>query len=188
MAPRTKKSSMLTGKQIQLLFVLVVGNLVVLGALAWVMVGIVSSQKDVEAIERELSVELATHRSFESMKKVLVETTRDRERLESYFIGPDDIAPILETIEGYGRQAGVVVGFDDVRVQEVGFDEVLQLTIAAEGRFSDLFYFYSILEVLPLKVSFDRVFMEKDMREDDRFVEDKWGGSFVATVESYRKN
>lgn len=144
--------------------------------------------KNVSSLVQELKIETQKEDSLKTMKKVLVSTVSLRQKLDEYFVHSDDIIFLLQDIEDLGVRTGVKVSFETVNVKDGnGLNQELSLRISTEGDFADTFYMLSLLELLPFKLSFEQVFMEKQRVGgiSDKTSESIWKGVFLITILSY---
>lgn len=72
--------------------------------------------------------------------------------LASYFVDATDPVPLFETLESYGRTAGVAVTIDTVDVKRQPDRLIVSLT--SDGSFTDLYRFVALLESAPYEFTF----------------------------------
>ena len=91
---------------------------------------------------------------FRNLRSVVADTEALREGLNEYLVSKEEIVSVIENIEGLGTHAQVSVVFDTVNVVRDSTPPFLRLQFRAGGNFESIFYFLSLLESFPLKISF----------------------------------
>lgn len=100
---------------------------------------------------------------LESLRQTVARITKDRERLDSYFLAEQDIPNFLEVIEDLGTQTNTTVTLTSVEESkwrlpnasekdEQAVYKTLVLTITAEGAWDGVFQMVSLLETFPAPV------------------------------------
>ena len=146
---------------------------------------IIKKDTKVSILAEELEIEAKKDRVLSLMKETLEDTTLERARLDSYFIENEDIVTLLEDIEILGKIAGVDLSFESV-VVDTDMEGALNLQIVTNGSFKDIYYVLTLLEVLPVKVSFGNISITKAL-EKNKEKRGQWDGSFRITILSYNK-
>jgi len=141
--------------------------------------------KDVSSLIQELESEVVKEQEFLIIKKILAATVEDREKLDAYFVRADSAVDLIERIESLGVHTGVVVSFESLAVKG-DVQNLLDLNFTTEGDFDDTLYFFSLLESLPLALSFEKVFISKNESKEPRDnIAGEWKGTFTMTVLSF---
>ena len=107
----------------------------------------------------------------------------EREKLNSYFVAPEKIVDFIEEIEALGTHTGAIVSFQAVNAKNNTFN----LQFETEGNFDDTAYFLALLESLPIKLSFERLWITKSRLIGDlpERQEQIWDGRFIVQVASF---
>jgi len=141
--------------------------------------------EDVSVLIQELESEVVKEQEFLTIKKILAATVEDREKLDAYFVRTDSAVDLIERIESLGVHAGVVVSFESLAVKG-DVQSFLDLNFTTKGDFDDMLYFFSLLESLPLALSFEKVFISKNESKDPKdTIAGEWKGSFTMAVSSF---
>ncbi len=142
-----------------------------------------------EAVNLNLSIaaEAQKEAGIESTRNILRNTAAEREKIEGYFVGSDNIVDFLEKIELMGKKSGVNLSFDSV---DIPLDErnVLRLRIGAEGSWEDDFYFLSLLENLPYKMEIEKSTIVKLTKIVSNVKTSYWRGDFTVKLLSFYQN
>ena len=146
---------------------------------------IIKKDTKVSILAEELEIEAKKDRVLSLMKETLEDTTLERAKLDSYFIENEDIVTLLEEIEILGEVAGVDLSFESV-VVDTDVEAALNLQIVTIGSFKDTYYILTLLEVLPVKISFGNISITKTL-EKNKEKRGQWRGSFRVTILSYNK-
>lgn len=152
------------------LVVLVILNLLVVGFYLFFLNSIKGRMLETALLREELNLEVLKEDRLKSTKGLALETESQRESLDRYLIGKDSIVDFIKEVEGLGALSGVdlevnsvgVEGFEIVDGTENKTIELLNLDLSTEGSWRETFYLVSLLESLPYKVSFNRLFLNKD--------------------------
>jgi len=169
---------MISHKPFKLSYRTIIIGLIILNTAALSVFGtffymIIIKQKNVSSLSQELSTESKKEQRYRSLRRILADTVTDREKLNSYFVAPEKIVDFIEEIEALGTHTGAIVSFQAVNVK----DTMLDLQFETEGNFSDTAYFLALLESLPIKLSFERLWITKRNA--------LWDGRFIIHVESF---
>ena len=146
-----------------------------------------SKGERIRAVAMELERNAAKEKEFGELRDIVGRSGGKIETLDSYFIGPPEIVALIQNIEDFAEAAGVALSFNSVSPKKDGTKEYLDLSFETGGDFSDTMYFLTLLENLSLKLSFERVFVEKQDGDKGRRAKlpGAWGGSFSVFVESF---
>lgn len=120
-----------------------------------------------------------------SLKTVLGDVKGDLKILDGRVIPKDGTVAFLDRLESVGRFAGVKMTTDALGVgaaggESDGFLEQVGLSISAEGSYSSLRYFLSLLEVLPYSITIPAVSLERGGDKSES--KNLWRGSFKITA------
>ena len=102
------------------------------------------------ALTQDSNAILAEQSQIGVIKQSLSETDARRATLDSYFVDPNNVVPFLETIEGYGKTAGVTTTFSEVQLADKPTH--LTVTVDAHGSFTNIYRFVSMLEAAPYQM------------------------------------
>ena len=161
--------------------------LVLVTAYALAFLFIQSKGERIRAVATELERNAAKEKEFGELRDIVGRSGGKIEALDSYFIGSSEIVALIQNIEDFAEAAGVALSFNSVSPKKDGAKEYLDMSFETGGGFSDTMYFLTLLENLPLKLSFERVFIEKQDGDKGRRAKlpGAWGGSFLVFVESF---
>ncbi len=111
----------------------------------------------------------------------LKKTVEERALIDSYFVqeGKVGIANFVEGVENIAELAGVSLSVNSIllkKEEDLSVVENMNLGLRVEGSWSEITYFLGFLESLPYKISFSRVYIEKDEESS------LWNGVFDISV------
>ncbi|MDP6387963.1 MAG: type 4a pilus biogenesis protein PilO [Candidatus Pacebacteria bacterium] len=162
--------------------------LVIVVSVAYIMLflNIKEKNNNISVLQNEVDSTLQREIKLRSVKNLINDTQKEREKLNLYFIADDKIVNFIEDIEEVGAYSGVSVKVTSVSIDESTsgnlnkdkISELLNLDFNIEGRFDELFYFLSMIEKLPFKIDIHRVNFEKvsnNIRAQNRSTE-PWKG------------
>ena len=125
----------------------------------------------VASLETKLASEKTKELSLKAARLLLADMGDGAPGLGSYYLGAEGVAPFIEEIEGIGRKAGIEtllihsVTLQPLAAGSIASMEELRLAVQAEGDWGEAVRFLSMLESLPLPVSFSSVTLEKRQGE-----------------------
>ena len=109
-------------------------------------------------------------------------TAINRAKLDSYFVGQDDIVQFIEAVESLSGITGGEIEIASVDLEEgsnTSAYQFLHLRLTTKGAWEEVMYFTALLEALPNHVLVERGSLE--LRYTDEEVEE-WHGSFDIKV------
>ncbi|MFH1170254.1 MAG: hypothetical protein V1704_01705 [Candidatus Vogelbacteria bacterium] len=112
-----------------------------------------------------------------ALTKILTETADARATLGTAFLSGDALISFIERLEGLARTAGVTFKLDEPKVT-VGKNASLELSFQAEGSFTGLYHFLSLLENLPYRFDWQSVAWTFNSGTT-------WSGNFSLIITSY---
>ena|SRR3989344_4486610 len=122
---------------------------------------IYSKKPSLSRLSAELSGIYEEEAYYHNLKKTISDTRAEQGALDSYFVDPDNFVPFVEEIEALGKRAGVALTVESAALTDSNRN--LALTLSAGGTFEQIFYFLSLLEAFPAKITFDRVWIAKSV-------------------------
>ena len=160
------------------LLVLLVLNLVLL--LFWSIV--FYQVTNIRAEYKSISIPLAEENSKESyvikVNRELRESETERLILDKQIVNKGDEASFLEQVEFLSAQAGA-------QLKVLAFEErggVLRLNVISRGSFRDVYYFMSLLETFPFRVTIEKGLISKEINDNGIT---KWEGNFSVILRNY---
>lgn len=147
-------------------------HLVILMSLGCILLGLSVSYIFLWQTISDGAAKLAALRMTESQEKTRVlymrgeklavrDTKDERARLDTYFMDERSVAGFLGTVESVGRELGLGIETISLGV----FEGKLRANVHAEGTFSPLARFVSLLEKMPFKLSLTRLVMSAGEEE-----------------------
>ena len=127
------------------------GCLVAVGLYVYLLESIKAAGQKAAALEAETTALALKESQVGELKKTLAANKAREPKLVSYFIDANDIVPFLETIEGYGKTAGVTVKFNSVEIKKSPAQ--LAVSVTAIGGFPAVYRFISLVEAAPYEFS-----------------------------------
>ena len=118
-----------------------------LGAYGYLFYTVQTAGAQIAQLQTETKTLEAQETEVDALKKNLAATVVSQQKLSSYFIDPANIVPLLEKLEGYGRSTNVSVQFNTVEVKSS--PSKLDISLGANGSFSDVYRFIALLESAP---------------------------------------
>lgn len=145
---------------------------------------ITTKEGRIEILSQDVEEIAIKEQKIRIMKKELNRTIVEREKIENLFISSDDIASLLQEIEGLGKDSGVAISFETVSIDN-NLDNKLRLNILAQGSFEDIFYLLLLIEQLPIKLLFENITIVKNESKEKEETYAGWEGFFNVSVLSY---
>lgn len=172
---------------------IVFSAIIALAALAvymFILLDIRDKNRSVSLILNEADIEALQDLRLRSIQKIVKDTEEQRGQINIYFVGDDEIVKFIETVELLGVLADADVEINSVNIEErrreegEENDEFLQLTFSATGEWNEVFYFFSLVELLPYNIEVKRASFESGSKEKSGI----WNGSFGITVAKSKSN
>jgi len=122
--------------------------------------------------------------NVELVNQNIIDTQKDRERIEGFFIDSESVVPFIERIEALGAEIGVETTLSDLNKQN---DSELVFTVKTVGTFQDVVLFNALLENLPFSLTLNKAHFSQmqDTQEDVENIDNIWEGNFTATLRSF---
>lgn len=152
-----------------ILFLLNLVAILVFGGVFW---HLKNKNQVLSEYENEQELILQKSLAFRSSKDVLKETEEKRERLSNFFVSSEEVADFIEKLESVGRQSGVDVNINDVKVLEIdgdSFKEDLEVNLEASGNWDSVFHYLSLIESLPYVVEIEQARLSEREAEGSNF-------------------
>jgi Tfp pilus assembly protein PilN len=127
------------------------GALLLIAVYAYLYHMIGTIGQNISLLQSQTQVLETQQSEVDQLKKNLAATQVSQQTLQSYFIDASDIVPFLETLEGYGKNANVVVKYQTVQI--AGSPAELEVALTADGSFVDVYRFIASLEAAPYEFS-----------------------------------
>jgi len=116
----------------------------------------------------------------------IVNTQKDRDRVEGFFVDEEGIVSFIERIEELGARVGVETTLSNLNVQN---NSELVFSITTAGSFQDVILFAALLENLPFSLTINKAqFSHKSGGQIGEGAEDInsiWEGNFTSTLKSF---
>jgi len=149
-------------------------------AFGWLFAEVRSTVAHVKLSTEEAQLLVIKNAHTQTVRRVVRDTQKEREELNSYFVTEEEIVGFLERIEKLQAQTGTRIDIRSVGVgAPVDKDELitpLLLTLESKGTFQDVFYTLSLLEALPTALTV------KSARITQNPTSLVWEGSFDVAV------
>ena len=146
--------------------VVLILNVVAISSYAYLFFDIKSKNEATSVLENVLNGQVSREAELRLVGDSLKETEKERALLNSYFVqkGKGGVADFVEVVEGLAGLSGVSLDVNSIllkKKEELSVVEKMNLGLEAKGSWSEIIYFLGLLETLPYKISFNRVYVEK---------------------------
>lgn len=157
------------------LILMILMNVIMLGAYFFVFQGIHAKSEEVTMLEGQLSLELSGDERLRSIDKLIEDSTKEREELEMYLIRTEEEAvTFVELLEDMGEWVGASVSITSLGIldaEDLGTSvlidtsifEVVDIQISVEGTFEEVTDFLRYLEYIPKHHTLERVSLERQL-------------------------
>lgn len=133
------------------------------------------------AILKESNAIIAEESQLGEVRKNLAQLDARRAKIASFFIDSKNIVPFLETIEGYGKSVSVTTKFSSVQMEKN--PNVLHVTVFAQGSFTNVYRFISMLEAAPYELRVRQAEVKQDLPDSLQPVGQPRGTDWNATID-----
>lgn len=172
-------------KNIIILASVVVVNLVLLG-LFFVVVGIIKEKSEKSSIfSAELNGYLKKEVEINKIKNEIKNTKGDRLKLKKYFVDINDLPAFTKKIESLSKTSKV----DSITINSLSQKgNILFLDFSASGTFENVLYLLRLVENIPFKINFKKVYLNKVNNINGKIVSNKWEGIFNVEIIGFLDN
>jgi len=126
---------------------------------------------------------------IETVNQSIINTQKDRDRIEEFFVDSEGIVAFIERVERLGKEVGVEATL--VNLSEQNNNELV-FSIEIVGSFQDVMLFAELLENLPFSLMINKAQLSKKSEqqitedtEDLETTDSVWEGSFTTTLKSF---
>jgi hypothetical protein len=127
----------------------------------------------ISELATELDFQLDREGQLRSLRGITKDTEADRGTLDSHFVSPEGIVSLIKEVEGLASRSRLYIEIDSVGVEDylIGENvdeliEILDVDLSTEGSWSSNFYFLSLLEQMPYRVSIVRLSFDAKKNTD----------------------
>ena len=172
---------------------LIVLNLAVFGACFYLFANIKKTDEVVSDRLIQIESGIKKEESLRSIKNLMDDTKKERERIADFFIEPNGAVDFIEMIDSLGIIAGVKLEVESVGVEALKSEtdadsESFRLSLKTKGSWDNIMHLLSLLESLPYQISFESARFQKISGESSPDGEKKiaatpyWNGNFSFSV------
>ena len=156
--------------------------LFVVGGYAFMYIQVGVLQERLSGAREEIAILKTMALKKETTEMLLKNTELEREQMLKYFVSREDPTEFLELIESSGRDAGITLDVNSIKVDEGG-DELIkhiEISLSVQGEWDNVYHFIYLLEHLPYVSQITRatVTIAKNLEND------VWKGIIILTCES----
>ena len=127
----------------------------------WLFTKVNDTIREAAIISESAQLLSAQNAYTQTIRKIVRDTSDEREKINSYFVTDEGLVSFLEDIEGLGTRAGVNLEVQSVSVGNTidkdGLVSPLRLSLESEGTITEIYYILSLLEAYPKALSVRRV-------------------------------
>ncbi|MDD2935407.1 MAG: hypothetical protein PHX25_02945 [Candidatus Pacebacteria bacterium] len=173
---------------IKILLVVIIANVVVLASMIFFYSMIKKTNQDIFDLETELLSWRKIQTESSLINDNLDETAKERYKINTYLVKGDKVgvANFIENLENIGKVSGVVVDVSGLFLKDSGeknTEKIIEvgsmgLNLKITGEWEKVIHFLKLLEVAPYKITFEKVYFEKNSAKDSI----DWDGSFNINV------
>ncbi|TSC67660.1 MAG: hypothetical protein G01um101472_345 [Parcubacteria group bacterium Gr01-1014_72] len=149
-----------------LLAAALLANVLAAGAYTLLFLRVKEKNENLSSLQGKIQVASRKEEKIAAIKETLAETALLRQSLASYFVDEDGIVNFINLIETFATENNLIPSIKNVEQggtpsKEAGeFTEGVRLTVEVKGSGRSVFHFLSLLETLPLHISFEQVSLE----------------------------
>lgn len=148
---------------------IIVLNILAILAYSSMFLGLKKKNETHSVLMNELSGQNSRETQLRLVDNNLGETEMERRKLNSYLVhdGDSGVAEFMDDIENVSNLANISMEVNSILLKNQGYEEEkgivedMKLNLKAEGDWYDIIYFLRLVELMPYKISFDRVYLEK---------------------------
>lgn len=182
---------------------LVIG-LVAVGVYVVLYIVLGNMSAEVSRLNTQSTQQLEQNEQQAATRRIIEDTVNLRNTLDSFFVSSDGVAGFITTIESLATDAQVDLEITTVNVEEnetinneegnndnnnsnttAEIFQALQLDMTAQGNWSQVTHFVTLLESLPKKVSIQEVSFEETANPEGQ-AEPQWNALVTLTASKFR--
>lgn len=177
------------GKTKKVLALVVLLNVALLAVLVFFFFAIKSKNETISRNENIIETALAERGKIATLKTLVEETHKDREKLDSFLVDKEKIVEFLESVENLAKNERLSIGIGSLEERTDSASGVavptLNLSIDSSGSWSNVIKFLHLMENLPYHLSISKVNLRTDEGGARKRGEAIWSVTFDVSV---RKN
>ncbi|MEK7504808.1 MAG: hypothetical protein AAB589_00775 [Patescibacteria group bacterium] len=154
-------------------------NLIMVGLVAGGFWWLLREEGKLLARAKELIGAERKKENLERFLRIYGQTEAGRTKVSSYFITTETLPQFIERLEQAARETGVIYTLSNTKPAEVSGREVLNLTIATEGNFAQVYRFIYVLENLPYRLDINQAYLGP-------MAAGRWRANFDLTLFSFK--
>lgn len=118
----------------------------------------------------------------QTTETLLKSTEYERSEILKYFVSTEDPTDFLELIESSGRDAGVVLDVDSIKVEGSDSETIkrMEISLSVQGGWEEMYHFVFLLEHLPFASHITRATLTVAKNLENSL----WKGIILLTCES----
>ncbi len=174
----------------KILIIIFVLNIMALSVYIFSFINIKNNNENHYTLKRELNSQIEEEKELKIVDSNLDGTEEERKKINSFFVGDDksSVVKFMEDIEDLGDFVNVSLKTKSISLKEIEREKNstsvltdMKLNLNTEGEWSDTVYFIELLRLMPYKISFSNIYLEKK-NEDSDGKGGFWSGSFNINV------
>jgi len=166
---------------VTILILVILLNSLLVGLYLYSFNKVKTKNEEASVVSAELQDYLSKEGKANLLKSLVIKTTEDRKKVDSYFVFRDDIPKFAKEIEALGKMSGTEVEIKGLR----SADNVLILEISSTGDFVNTIQLISLIESLPYKVEITKAYIDN---KEVKIPEEEGGGTTVAWKGNFNIN
>lgn len=155
------------------------------GAYAYFFYEVKVKSEEASLVSDELNEYLSKGGTINILKTSIKNTSKERKKIEGFFVKRDDLPRFTKEIESLGDLSGTKLVITGLFSQ----GNILFLNLSSEGSFQNTLQLVSLIESLPFKVEITKAYIdmvEKPVQEKNSGGEQfKWRGNFSVEITGF---
>jgi len=134
----------------------------------------------------------ADNKEQNRLRRLTVQNTeKERAKIDSYFIGKDNVVDFLDSVEALGKKSGVSakifnVGLENISGEASSTAEKLKISIEAVGKWQKIYNFLNYLSLISYSISFEDIELSKmdagQTADGKKILSENWQAHISASV------
>lgn len=166
----------------RILAVIVLITLLVSAVYAGIFIYIKNTNIEIAELASTIDQQIQIEERLRSIKNIVEDTALNRAKLDSYFVGQDDIVHFIEAVEALSSITGEEITIASVDLEEgdnTSAYQFLRLRLTTSGAWEETIHFIALLEALPNHILVERGSLELRSTDEEA---GEWRGSFDIKV------
>ena len=143
----------------------VLAVLILLGMYSTLFVIIKNKNNNISILKNQVDIKVRKDQRLSSIKQLMADLDKEIKQIDTYFVSKDGVVNFLESLEALRSVSGAYINVNSVSVNDSELNnipyELLNVEFTARGSWRSIVKLISLIEILPLGVTIERMQLER---------------------------